>query len=155
MPPPSLEDVQSAHTDLKKILHPKCPNGIGYKNPEINPTLATRFQAMQLFMWRFINPDSQEFNSWEAASKSTAADMEHGDYQACKLQEWTGAFISNRENLPTNKNGHFRLTLIDKDESLAQELHLHLQSIGKYVKVEDIVNFLDSDEIRHQTGIKK
>ena len=56
--PPSLEDVQSAHTDLKKILHPKRPNGIGYKNPEINLTLASRFQAMQLFMWRFINPDS-------------------------------------------------------------------------------------------------
>ena len=39
--PPSLEDVQSVHTDLKKILHPKCPNGIGYKNPEINLTLAS------------------------------------------------------------------------------------------------------------------
>ena len=41
LPPPSLEDVQLSHTDLKKILHPKCPNGIGYKNPKINLTLAS------------------------------------------------------------------------------------------------------------------
>ena len=100
-------------------------------------------------MWRFINPDSREFNSWEAGSKSSAADLEHGDYQAHKLREWTQAFTSNCENLPMNKNRHFQLTLIDKDESLVQELHLHLQSIGKYVKAEDIMNFLNSDEMCH------
>jgi hypothetical protein len=36
--------------------------------------------------------------------------------------------------------------LID-DEDFAQEIHLHLQSVGKFCKVEDIVHYLACQEV--------
>jgi len=37
-----------------------------------------------------------------------------------------------------------------EDESLVQEINLHLQRIGKYVKAQDIVDFLDTPEMKKQ-----
>jgi hypothetical protein len=42
-----------------------------------------------------------------------------------------------------------------EDEDLAQELHLHLQSIGKYVAAQDIVNYMGSDEMKARLNLKK
>jgi hypothetical protein len=35
-----------------------------------------------------------------------------------------------------------------EDEGLAEEIHLHLQSISKYVKAMDIVHYLDTPEMK-------
>ena len=46
-------------------------------------------------------------------------------------------------------------SVIDKDPVLAQEIHAHLQGIGKYVKAMDLVNFMDTPEMRERTGLEK
>ena len=35
------------------------------------------------------------------------------------------------------------------------DLHLHLQSIGKYVRAMDVVHFLDRLEVQKKYGLKK
>jgi hypothetical protein len=42
---------------------------------------------------------------------------------------------------------------LDQDKTLAHEIHLHLQSIGKYVKVMDLVDFLDTPEMCKRIGV--
>ena len=42
-----------------------------------------------------------------------------------------------------------------KDEDLAQEIHLHLQVIGKFMKAMDIVNYLDTPEMKMHLKLKK
>ena len=42
-----------------------------------------------------------------------------------------------------------------EDKGLAEEIHLHLQSIGKYVKAMDIVHHLDTPEIKERLDHKK
>jgi hypothetical protein len=43
--------------------------------------------------------------------------------------------------------GHWNESVIDKDKTIAQEIHVHLQGIGKFVKVMDLANFMDTPEM--------
>ena len=42
-----------------------------------------------------------------------------------------------------------------EDPDIMNEIHEHLQSIGKYVHTQDIVNYLDKEDVRTQFGMKK
>ena len=44
-------------------------------------------------------------------------------------------------------------TLLDED--LAQELHLHLQTKGKYVRAQDLVDYLDVPEVKLRFKLKR
>jgi len=77
-----------------------------------------------------------------------------GPWLARCLQEWTHTYISDHENLPLNTYGRWNVSLL-KDEDLAQEIHLHLQGIGKYVKAMAIVHYLDTPEMKACLSLKK
>jgi hypothetical protein len=51
--------------------------------------------------------------------------------------------------------GHWNESVIDKDPTIAQEIHAHLQGIRKFVKAMDLVNFMDTPEMRVKSGLKK
>jgi hypothetical protein len=55
---------------------------------------------------------------------------------------------------PTNLYGCWNVSLLE-DEDLAQEIHLHLQGIGKYIKAMDIVHFLDTPKMKARPNLKK
>jgi hypothetical protein len=42
-----------------------------------------------------------------------------------------------------------------KDPEIAQIIHAHLQSKGKFMKAMDLVNFMDTPEMRERSGLKK
>lgn len=67
----------------------------------------------------------------------------------------TQAFIDDHEDLPVNPYGTWTEYVIDKHPEIAQELHAHLQSIGKFVKAIDLVNFMDTPEMQLHSGLKK
>ena len=52
---------------------------------------------------------------------------------AQKLQDWVQAYVADCKALPVNPYGHWNELVIDKDTTLVQEIHAHLQSIGKFV----------------------
>ena len=56
-------------------------------------------------------------------------------------------FIADRKDLPVNPYGAWNEAAIDKHPEIAQEIHTHLQSIGKFVKAMDLVNFMDTPEM--------
>jgi hypothetical protein len=51
--------------------------------------------------------------------------------------------------------GLWNESVIDKDPTIAQEIHAHLQGIGKFVKAMDLVNFMDTPEMRAKSGLKR
>ena len=79
---------------------------------------------------------------------------ERGPWLARCLREWTHTYISDHENLLLNTYGCWNVSLLE-DEDLAQEIHLHLQGIGKYVKAMDIVHYLDTPEMKACLSLKK
>ena len=63
--------------------------------------------------------------------------------------------MADPEDLPYNPYRAWSESVLDRDKTLAQEIHLHLQKIGKYVKAEDLVDFMDTKEMRERTKLDR
>jgi hypothetical protein len=103
---------------------------------------------MKQFLWVYVDPQSSAFRKWTMASLLTARALEWKPAYLQVLHEQVHAFITDHKDLPFNIYGTWNESLLDKDEELAQEIHLHLQGIGRYVKAMDLVDFLDTPEIQ-------
>ncbi|KAH9843219.1 uncharacterized protein C8Q71DRAFT_698833 [Rhodofomes roseus] len=89
-----------------------------------------------------------------AASILAARAATRGPWFARQLRSWTRKFIENRSDLPINRYGTWSSSRI-RDEDFAQEVQLHLQGVGKYVKAMDIVYYLDRTEVKARLGLKR
>ena len=89
------------------------------------------------------------------ASLHTVNNVNRAPSNACQLQGWVRDFITDCEVLPQNPYGRWNESLINTDKILAQDIYLHLQDIGKFVKSMDLVNFLDTPEMWEETGLTK
>jgi hypothetical protein len=76
--PPSIEAAKVAHMKIKDIFHPKRQKGHGYKDLKLDLLLRSRLEAMQHFLWMYINPESHFYNKWMAASLDAAQGSEQG-----------------------------------------------------------------------------
>jgi hypothetical protein len=153
--PPTIKEVASAHADLQRILKLPRHTGRGYKDPEFDHLFQYHLEGMKQFMWAYINLKSGFTGKWQAASLKTADNLEKRPALAKNLRIWTRAFIADRKDLPVNPYGAWNEAVIDKHPKIAQEIHTHLQNIGKYVKAMDLVNFMDTPEMWERSGLKK
>ena len=144
-----------ALADLTRILRPPRKSGSGYRDPQLDAVFRSRLEHMQQFLSAYLNPQSVTSNKWIAASLQVAISVQRKPWYARIIRKRTRAFIADREDLPYNIYGEWNESLLDKDESLAAEIQIHLQSIGKFMKAMDIVNFLDTPEMRARTGLQK
>jgi hypothetical protein len=136
--------------NLKKLLRPLWASHAehgGYKDPGLDFYLRTRLEEMKQFLWIYVNPQSTEYNKWTAASLCTANNLEKKPYHARILRERVRAFMVDPDDLPYNPYGAWSESVLDRDKTLAQDIHLHLQKIGKYVRAEDLVDFMDTPEM--------
>ena len=72
--------------------------------------------------------------------------MGRGQAQARCLHKWMQDFIAECTKLPSNHHGEWCQSLID-DEDFTQDLHLHLQAIRKYIRSQDIFDYIAHPEI--------
>jgi hypothetical protein len=148
--PPSIDAAKLALAAIKLVLKPHRDTGAGYKDPQIDLLMWGHLDLMKLFLWQYIDSD----DGWIASSLQVAHAAERGPWLAKQLRIWCRAYISDQECLPTNLYSRWNVSLLE-DEDLAQEIHLHLQGIGKYVKAMDIVHFLDTPKMKARLNLKK
>lgn len=77
-----------------------------------------------------------------------------GKWFTRKLCQWVKAYIANCEDLPLDHQGKWKSSIIDNEE-LASELNLHLQTVGKFVKAGDLVQYLSCPDVQEQFQLKK
>ena len=87
-------------------------------------------------------------------SLEVAEMAEWGPWLACQLKLWTHTFIADHNSLSQNCYGQWNTSLLE-DKYLAQDIHLHLQGIGKFVKAMDIVDYLETPEMKAALKLKK
>ena len=63
-------------------------------------------------------------------------------------------YIEDCDSLLTNPFDVWCETLIEQDENFADELRLHLQSKGKYVRALDMVHYLDQSDVKECYGLQ-
>ncbi|KAG1741265.1 hypothetical protein EDB19DRAFT_1973104 [Suillus lakei] len=158
----NIPEARAALTDLQNLLWPPRKDRTGYKRPDFDPTLKGRLESMEKFLWKYVdindNGTSHAKNSaggeWTRAADETAHFLRGREWLSRNLQTWSRAYINNRTNLPTHEYGNHKTSRID-DEVLAADIKLHLQSIGKYVRAQDIVDYLKRPEVQANHGLKK
>jgi hypothetical protein len=159
LPPPGIEDARRAYEDLQGILKPKRKKGPGHVDPGFDPMTCERLEQVRQFLWNYVDPKTTAHggtagSSWVAASEQTAHALAKGNYLTRNLRKWGRAFILDCEDLPLNPYGKWNESILE-DEGISQEIQLHLQGIGKYVKAMDIVHFLDTPEMKKRLNRKK
>lgn len=151
---PTIEAAHTAHSRIKAILRPQRDNGVGHKDPGLDLLLRSCLEAMQRFLWRYIDINSEFYNKWMAASLDTARSSEHGVWFARRLREWCSAFIEDGDNRPVNVYGTWNKSQLD-DEDLEQEILTHLQGIGKYISAMDLARYMDQEDVQRRHKMKK
>ena len=148
--PPGIEGASMAYEDLQKMLKPNQKT-----EARFDPITRERLEQIRQFIWNYISPDTTAMahvsKTWMTASQQTARALGKGNYLAQNLRKWGRAFITDRANLPTSQYGLWSESLLE-NETIVQEINLHLQGIGKSVKAQDIVDFLDTPEMRERLG---
>ncbi|KAI0723025.1 hypothetical protein C8Q76DRAFT_691602 [Earliella scabrosa] len=148
VPPPNVEDAESALEDLKQLLHPRDPSGkrrVPYKGGDV---LRERLQKMRALLWYYTNG-----NGWKDASELAVEVHDQGTYMARQLRKWTRAFIADRHDLPVSMANTWNVSALD-NEDLEQALLEHLQGLGKYICAADIVTFLANRHIQERFGLE-
>ena len=84
-----------------------------------------------------------------------ADDLEKGMAFARKLCEWSRAFLADCKDIPINPYGKWNESILDRDATLVQDIHLHFQGIGPFLKALDLIDFMDTLDMRAQSGCTK
>lgn len=146
---PTQEEAAAAFADIKNILQPPRNKGRGYKSTGLDRVTRTCLEGVRMFLGAFVRLETDHpghQGNWTEASNTTATMCCETKYHARKLCEWARSFISDRKEIPENKYSKGSRSAID-DKDLAQEIHLHLQGIGKYIKANNIVQYCAQTEV--------
>ncbi|KAH9964795.1 hypothetical protein BGW80DRAFT_1179224, partial [Lactifluus volemus] len=146
---PTQEDVAAAFTDITNILRPPRKKGRGYRSAGLDDVTRIRLEGMRMFLAAYIRLETDRpghQGNWTEASNTAVTMRCESKHHSRKLRAWTRSFINDQKEIPENRYGRGSKSAID-DEDLAQEIHLHLQQIGKYIKAEDIAQYCAKPEI--------
>ena len=159
--PPNELDASKALQDLSAVLRPPRKTGRGYRDVQLSRFVRERLEAVKMFLTIFTSPQTTlqrlclHGQNWTAASLQTATVLGKGLWFARQRRVWATTYVKTR-SLPVNKCGTSNKTRARlNNQDLVNDLHLHLQSIGKYVRAMDVVHFLDWPEVQKKYGLKK
>jgi hypothetical protein len=152
IPAPDRGEAAAALADLRLVIAPLRNSGIGHKDLKLDLLLRSRLENMRMFLWMYTDPNN--LRRWQDASLRTAKAHEKGGWLAGRLREWARAYILDRNDLPLNVYGTWNSSVLE-DEDFKTELLLHLQSIRKYVRAMDIVDYVKKPDVLAQLKLKK
>lgn len=125
---------------------------------DLDMVLTTRVVTMIHTLNFFLEGD--ESMTWRQASLLAAQGGGHGTSYACRVHQWIIAYIKGNfrdEDLPLTKYGRFNTQALH-DEDLSTHIQLHLQALRaekNYIKADDIVKFVSSEEMQGCMGTKR
>ena len=149
--PPSPDEVEKCLRTLEALIKPKRKTGHGHRDPHLNLVLRARLETMATFL-RIYKMNG--YLDWTGSSEVAAAAAGKGPWLARRLREWTRCLIQDETDIPTHSYGRFNSSILE-DEDLAAQIHLRLQGIGPWIKAADIVQYLNSPEMKLWLNLKK
>ncbi|KAK6988078.1 hypothetical protein R3P38DRAFT_2805086 [Favolaschia claudopus] len=159
---PSTDKAKAALKAINNLLRPPRNKGAGYKKCDLHLYTRTRLEWMASFLHLYTSdrapiPGQPSIGSkWISSSLAAAHAAQKGSWTARKLREWTRAFLKDPEDIPMSPYGSWnRERCILEDADVANEIAMHLQSLGKYVGPIDIVHYIDRPEVKNRLKLKK
>ncbi|KAJ7435575.1 hypothetical protein B0H11DRAFT_1666797, partial [Mycena galericulata] len=152
--PPTVTSALLALNDLRLLLRPKRSSGKGYIDPQIDPFVRVRMEAMQSLLNLYTNDRSKTKGEWRQSSIQAALTQNRGPYWARQTRLLVRQFIRDRTILPLNPYGYWKTSML-YDEEFKSEITLYLQELGKEITAQKLVAFLARDDIKQRHGITK
>jgi hypothetical protein len=163
--PPGLAEAESALQDIAELISPhrSRPGSKvqGHKAFKGSNVVLQRLLAMENHLKNYVTPQQPHRRvasvkpplrmSWQEAGRHAAVSGRHKPAWSRKLCKWTQAYIADRNNVPFPSFGTWSHTMLEHGD-LAKGLLEHLQSVGKYVKAQDIINYLGLPETKQRHG---
>ncbi|KAG8731767.1 hypothetical protein FRC11_002429 [Ceratobasidium sp. 423] len=133
-----------ALTQIEAILKPSGGGGGGLPSTKtLDAPVLRQIHAMAAALRIFCYPDY----TWDYTLSTDMGAIATGysAFYGRTIRRLIRAFIE-RGDLLKNRYGNGKGSIIN-DEDFAYELKMHLQSIGKYAKAQDIITYSDNEEV--------
>jgi hypothetical protein len=144
---PGIEKAAAALAVLIKLLFPDQVSARHQDPFEGERLLRKQMDMVKDLLMLYAHPNSNKREGWMAASLTVARLHQRSAKQACSIRKWARRFIVDQDDLLISSYGTWAASMLDRGE-LAWEIHDHLQTIGKTVCAQDIVDFLADSEIQ-------
>ncbi|CAL1697595.1 unnamed protein product [Somion occarium] len=152
-PPPSINIADLAYRDLSDLLRPHRPKGKpGYKDCALGDVLQRKMREMQSLLAIYVNGKNEL--GWIDASLQAAIATGHSTSYGRTIRERTRSFINDRHCLPYTPMATWNKSSLEL-HGLKEGLVLHLQSLGKYIRALDIVEFCAEPSVQKKYGLEK
>ncbi|KAJ7582422.1 hypothetical protein C8J56DRAFT_1097698 [Mycena floridula] len=148
---PSNDDIDKGIQNIQNILTPPWKTGKGFKRPELNFVLQAHLEMMLGFLQLYR---AAGYTGWAAQADMMAKAGGHGPWMSQRLKEWSISFCKDPENLLSAEYGKFNSSILE-DKDIADDIHLHLQSLGKWVSAADVVRYVATPEFQARLKTKK
>ncbi|KAJ3506528.1 hypothetical protein NLJ89_g6819 [Agrocybe chaxingu] len=152
--PPSELQALDALEELEGLLRPRYENNKNqkrYKQSKVSGWTKSVLEYVRTMLRFFTLDQSETKGEWGKSAKLASAAT---GKSARTIKEKAREFIRTQKP-PDNPYGTWSCAKIEEDEVLKQEIGLHLQGKGKYVKANDIVIYLNEPEVKQKWGLKK
>ncbi|KAJ6570010.1 hypothetical protein B0H10DRAFT_1684166, partial [Mycena sp. CBHHK59/15] len=140
--------------NLQKTLHPQRKVGRGHQKTNLDMVTTARLECMIRFLRLY---KAAGYAGWTLHSETVAvASGKSGlkTWLGRKIRQWTINFCEDSKNLPNHMYGRFNSSIM-ADEDIAGDIHLHLQSLGKWVSAKDIVRYVATPEFQARLSVKR
>ncbi|KAJ7211410.1 hypothetical protein GGX14DRAFT_331658, partial [Mycena pura] len=130
--------------------------GVGYKDPDISAFTRDRLTGIRSLLHFYVTPglEGNAYGRWGASARLAAHGLGRGLHCARVLASLAREFIVTREVLNVNPYGEWNESML-ADEDLANDLRLHLQSLGTEITAEKIVEYLNDPLVQAEHNIDK
>ncbi|KAJ7614317.1 hypothetical protein B0H17DRAFT_1152980 [Mycena rosella] len=145
---PNLGEAKVALECVQKFLHRELRGtnlwgrqGVGYKDPNISAFTWNQLIGIQMMLNFYLTPglEGGTYRRWGASACLAADGLRCGAYCARMLAALAWQFILNQEVLDVNPYREWNESML-ADEDLANDIRLHLQSLGKEITAEKLVD---------------
>ncbi|KAF8128333.1 hypothetical protein K438DRAFT_1789555 [Mycena galopus ATCC 62051] len=151
---PSNSSVDSGIQSLQTILHPKRNTGHGHRKNNLDLVTTARLECMIRFLRLY---KASGYAGWTLHSDTVAvASGKSGTktWLGRKICQWAIEFCADHKRIPNHMYGHFKTSILT-DEDVAGDIHLHLQSLGKWASGKDIVRYVATPEFQARLSVKR
>lgn len=157
--PPTVDAARDALVDINQRLKPSRPKGGGFKECKLPLQLRTRLEWVTSLLHVYTDTKSKygkgsNGSQWMASSLHCAHAQQAGPKRAINLRKWVQTLIKDQDALPLSLNGTARDCRIN-NEDIAAEIATHLQSLGPYARVLNIVQYTAIPEVKARLRLKK
>ncbi|KAJ7495116.1 hypothetical protein FB451DRAFT_1008973, partial [Mycena latifolia] len=150
---PSNASVDTAIVNLQNILHPRRKTGRGHRKTNLDIVTTARLESMIRFLRLH---KAAGYAGWTLHSETVAAASGKSGSKTWlgrKICQWAINFCEDKKNIPSHMYGCFNSSIM-ADEDVAGDIHLHLQSLGKWVSANEIVRYVATPEFQAHLSVK-